>query len=324
MSSSKMSFQQIQLRLSRLTILIYLIPYFSVSVLAQEYGFDVWTTANGLPQNTVTGVAQTPDGYLWLSTFDGLARFDGVRFVIFDRGNSKGIVSNRFVAVLADREGTVWAATENGVLTVYRGGEFTSYSTPEGLRESIYGFAEDSEGKVRIETNENYYYLEDGKFVLAPDRKVKGEQTVYFGKSGAKWILSTTGVFRHKDGIVTRYPVRLYTYSLLQTRFAAPYEDSQGALWLTTSFNLPTQQLYRLHDGVMTHFTGREIPELKYDSLHSVTEDRNGSFWIIFANQLQENMPLTFVLLKNGRVSRWQFKAFATITDRLIDSEGNF
>jgi ligand-binding sensor domain-containing protein len=45
-----------------------------------------------LPQNTVTGVVQTPDGYLWLSTFDGLARFDGVRFTIFDKGNTKGIV----------------------------------------------------------------------------------------------------------------------------------------------------------------------------------------------------------------------------------------
>jgi ligand-binding sensor domain-containing protein len=44
----------------------------SSAPVAQEYGFDVWTTANGLLQNTVTGVAQTPDGYLRLSTFDGL------------------------------------------------------------------------------------------------------------------------------------------------------------------------------------------------------------------------------------------------------------
>lgn len=41
---------------------------------AQDYGFEVWTKANGLPQNTVTGLAQVRDGYLWLSTFDGLAR----------------------------------------------------------------------------------------------------------------------------------------------------------------------------------------------------------------------------------------------------------
>lgn len=133
-------------------------------VSAQEYGFDIWTTANGLPQNTVNGLAQTPDGYLWLATFDGLARFDGVRFTIFDRGNSKGIVNNRFIKIFADKDGTIWAATENGVLTVYRDGEFTSYSTPEGLRETITAIEADAEGKARIETNENYYYLEDSKF----------------------------------------------------------------------------------------------------------------------------------------------------------------
>ena len=59
-------------------VLLSLIFLCQAAVRAEEFGFDVWTTANGLPQNTVTGVAQTPDGYLWLSTFDGLARFDGV------------------------------------------------------------------------------------------------------------------------------------------------------------------------------------------------------------------------------------------------------
>ena len=85
--------------------------YTNTTIFAQEYGFDSWTTANGLPQNTVTGVAQTPDGYLWLSTFDGLARFDGVRFTIFDQGNTKGIVNNRFAGIFADGEGSVWACT---------------------------------------------------------------------------------------------------------------------------------------------------------------------------------------------------------------------
>src|SRR5437773_3799463 len=94
----------------------------NASLLAAEYGFDVWTTANGLPQNTVTGVVQTPDGYLWLSTFDGLARFDGVRFTIFDKGNTKGIVNNRFARLFADRAGAVYAYTENYVVTVYRHG----------------------------------------------------------------------------------------------------------------------------------------------------------------------------------------------------------
>ena len=74
---------------------------FCATAAAHEYSFDAWTTANGLPQNTVTGLVQTPDGYLWLSTFDGLARFDGVRFTIFDSANTKGIVNNRFTHLLS-------------------------------------------------------------------------------------------------------------------------------------------------------------------------------------------------------------------------------
>src|SRR4029078_10213812 len=100
---------------------------------AHEYSFDAWTTRNGLPQNTVTGLVQTPDGYLWLSTFDGLARFDGVRFTIFDAGSSKGIVNNRFSNLFVDKHGTLFTFTDNNFLTVYRDGVFSSYSATEGL-----------------------------------------------------------------------------------------------------------------------------------------------------------------------------------------------
>src|SRR5262249_9556951 len=61
-----------------------------------QYRFDSWTTDNGLPQNSVRAILQTRDGYLWLATSDGLVRFDGVRFTIFNKGSSAGINSNRF------------------------------------------------------------------------------------------------------------------------------------------------------------------------------------------------------------------------------------
>ena len=56
-----------------------------------EYRFDVWTTDSGLPHNTVRGVVQSRDGYLWVGTLDGLARFDGVRFTVFNKANSPGL-----------------------------------------------------------------------------------------------------------------------------------------------------------------------------------------------------------------------------------------
>jgi ligand-binding sensor domain-containing protein len=76
------------------------------------YRFDHWTTDNGLPQNTVRAIVQTRDGYLWLTTFDGLARFDGVRFTVFDKSNTPAITNNRFTALYEDRDGTLWAGAE--------------------------------------------------------------------------------------------------------------------------------------------------------------------------------------------------------------------
>ena len=61
-----------------------LLPSLAANAAAQ-HRFDSWTTENGLPQNSVNDILQTRDGYLWLATFGGLVRFDGVRFVIFDR-----------------------------------------------------------------------------------------------------------------------------------------------------------------------------------------------------------------------------------------------
>jgi ligand-binding sensor domain-containing protein len=58
---------------------------------ARRYVIDVWQGEKGLPQNTVTGIAQTPDGYLWLTTLDGVARFDGMRSKMFKAGDKLAI-----------------------------------------------------------------------------------------------------------------------------------------------------------------------------------------------------------------------------------------
>ncbi|MEQ1646783.1 MAG: two-component regulator propeller domain-containing protein, partial [Pyrinomonadaceae bacterium] len=98
----------------------------STAVIGQ-YRFDNWTTDNGLPQNGVREITQSPEGYLWFTTFDGLVRFDGLRFTTFNKSNTKGIINNRFTGIFADKDGTIYATTmEDGVLTIYRDGVFTS------------------------------------------------------------------------------------------------------------------------------------------------------------------------------------------------------
>ena len=119
---------------------------------AAQYRFDSWTTDNGLPQNGVRRITQTPDGYLWFTTFDGLVRFDGVKFTVFNKGNSPGIINNRFWVVYGAADGTLWAGTEGGDLTIYRKGVFTSYPTDQVPDAQILNFLPDTNGETLIET----------------------------------------------------------------------------------------------------------------------------------------------------------------------------
>ncbi|MGE3844935.1 MAG: two-component regulator propeller domain-containing protein, partial [Vicinamibacterales bacterium] len=97
-----------------------------------QFSFDVWTTENGLPQNSVNDIVQTRDGYLWLATFGGLVRFDGVRFTVFDR-SLEGIESQRVTALLEHSDGALWAGTEDGRLIEFRDGRFSTYGSEDGL-----------------------------------------------------------------------------------------------------------------------------------------------------------------------------------------------
>jgi len=90
---------------------------------AAQYRFDQWTADNGLPQNSVTSIAQTADCYLWLTTNDGLVRFDGVRFTVFNKGNSPNLPNNRLRKMLADGN-DLWILTEENNPVRFRGGEF--------------------------------------------------------------------------------------------------------------------------------------------------------------------------------------------------------
>jgi ligand-binding sensor domain-containing protein len=83
----------------------------------RQLAIETWRTEQGLPQNTVPALAQTRDGYLWAGTQEGLARFDGMRFVVFDGANTPGLGHDTVWRLLADRAGRLWIGTVGGGLT---------------------------------------------------------------------------------------------------------------------------------------------------------------------------------------------------------------
>jgi len=91
---------------------------------ADDYQTEVWTAENGLPDSSVTAIAQTPEGYLWVGTYNGLVRFDGLNFDTFDPENTPALAHARVRSLNLDKQGTLWINTFDGSLTSLRAGQF--------------------------------------------------------------------------------------------------------------------------------------------------------------------------------------------------------
>jgi ligand-binding sensor domain-containing protein len=245
-----------------------LLCLFAATTFAQysPYRFDHWTTDDGLPQNTVTSVVQTRDGYLWMTTFDGLARFDGVRFTVFDKSNTRGISTNRFTNLYETGDGALLIGTEDGGLIVYCNGVFTNYTTADGLPSNqVLEFFPDFDGETVIATSKGRFYLRGGKFVPAPPPYQNPKMRLYPAPSGARVTIDSNGVTWAKDGRAIHYPIKLAASNL--SFEVMPYEDSRGNLWILDGLNL-----YLLRDGQVTPFPG--APPLR-----PMYEDADGGVW---------------------------------------------
>ena len=167
-----------------------------------QYRFDSWTTDNGLPQNSISSIIQTRDGYLWMTTFDGLVRFDGVQFKVFDKSNTKGLSTNRFTALYEDKDGTLWAGTNDGGLTRYRDGLFTSPTVADGVPEGpVLFFSHDLKGELLIDIGNGRFYMREGKFISAPpEYLVPHLKNNYLAPSGSQWTIEANEAGRLTTG----------------------------------------------------------------------------------------------------------------------------
>lgn len=110
-----------------------------------------WEMRDGLPLNKVRAITQTRDGYLWVGTFNGLARFDGVRFKSFDSANSPGLQSNAIESLCEDRQGRLWIGDNLGGLSVMENGQFRAVDLSGKLAsEPILQLAAAADGTVWV------------------------------------------------------------------------------------------------------------------------------------------------------------------------------
>lgn len=249
---------------------LLLLSLFWFSNATAQYRFNGWTTDNGLPQNSISSIIQTRDGYLWMTTFDGLVRFDGVQFKVFNKSNTKGLSTNRFTALYEDKDGTLLVGTNDGGLMRYRDGLFTVLAVADGVPEGpVLSFTHDLKGELLINFHIGPFYMRKGKFISAPpEYLVPLLKQNYLAPSGSQWTITANEAVQINDGRITRYRIKLKdTYHLW------PYEDRERNTWLAGE-----SVMYKLRDGQVTRYSQKEgVPPRGI--LYPNCEDDEGGVW---------------------------------------------
>jgi len=272
-----------------------------------QYRFDSWTTDNGLPENSVNSIVQTGDGYLWLATFGGLVRYDGMNFKVFTPGNTTGLATSRFLDLYDTGAQGLWITTENQGLTRYKDGVFTTYGRNEGLPAGRVSGIQAGDQSILIDTDAGSLSWREGRFspYTSSAPETAHSQTIYRSRSGSVWY--------YRAG-------RLHKLEGSQATVDAPtdinirgfYEDSQGQLWVWSSEDI----LESFKDG---KFTTYSLPGLHRVRVNAAYEDKSGTLW--FA--LFEDGLVAFRAGKFTRFTRTDGLAGNGVNSIFQDREGN-
>ena len=298
-----------------------------------QYGHENWTSQHGLPGEAVYQILQSRDGYLWLRTGSGLARFDGVRFVSMDA--EIGSESVKAICMGADGDLLIRTATRT---LIYKDHRFSDYLPKAPLPvASIRVLFESREHKVFVGTDNSIFRIEkDGNPTLLRD-STAWISTFFEDHTGKIWIAGTTSIFLYENNTIsgplnkTGHPKLIN--ALGEDRFhriwaatgeglywlhaegplldpASPkgyalltalLEDAQGNLWAGTE-----------RSGIVRVAEGGNPPSgypsfgfqegLTDDNVLSLLEDREGSIWIGTASGLDRlrDTKLTTITTREG------------------------
>ncbi len=282
------------------------------------YVSRIWRTADGLPENRIRAIAQTPDGYLWVGTSSGLARFDGVRFVVYARFNTPSMSDDNIRALAVARDGSLWVATDGGGLLHYQNGQFQSFGPKEGLTNEFVGaVVEDRHGEVWAGTNRGLFRRHGERFQRV-DEPLRLPNIAFFGlregHDGRVFAGGPSGLFvfesgnlrpyddghdldgvyhvgASKDGSLwlgTHHGLRVVgnpsfidaKHAYTKSMIGTTIEDHAGNMWLGTEGD----GLYVVRNRQEAAF--RAPAPLPDNSIAAILEDREQNIWVGTADGL--------------------------------------
>ena len=245
----------------------------SAASLANEYLVDRWDTENGLPQNSVTAVAQRNDGYLWVGTFDGLARFDGVSFKVFHPDSSDFPISS-VVMLAVDAHDRLWAGSDEGKILCLTEEGFidpASWGLPRGRLEFA-GESPDGHVLIHLKDRGSLHSLVGDRFVEAKPSSPPTESAFDSLRSDQRW-----GAWERRG---TNWCC-LDSYRSLTNLAKWPADLEKGLQWIGPGRNdsvwfIANRAMRRLHEG---HWEKQITLSEVIEDLTGMVEDDRGDFW---------------------------------------------
>ena len=203
-----------------------------------------WQTEDGLPGNSVNAIVRTQEGYLWLGTHNGLARFDGARFTVFDAGNTPELQSSRVTSLFEDSQGRLWIGHETGELTRLDHGRFQPMTVGAAVGGgAILGLAQDAAGEIWLLNNRGTLIrVSDGTVFAPPVRAGLGASPpgLTRDQAGRLWVVRDGELGRCAEGQPQRVdlggPGGSFAHAICASR--------DGGLWV-----LVDMQLRKFTDG---------------------------------------------------------------------------
>lgn len=239
------------------------------------YNVRIWQSDDGLPQNSVFALAQTRDGFLWVGTHEGLARFDGVRFVVVDEEAAPQLKRGWITALCATRDGSLWIACDGYGLTRLQRESFSHFSETNGLPSNQPRcLFEDREGSLWMGSEGGLTRYRDGEFRHFTDTNGLGDNSVraICADRQARLQIAT------KRGLSSLMQDRIVGTSLVGTgavvnALRSVCEDQQGRLWVASN-----DGLHSLADGQHVAYNVNDgLPDRIATVVH---EDRRGQLWV--------------------------------------------
>lgn len=229
----------------------------------------IWHIQNGLPEETVQALAETPDGYLWIGTTGGLSRFGGSRFVNFSNMSTPTFPEDNIFSLLVAKDGTLWLSTEGGGLVHYVRGVFHDYSAKQGLTDNfVRCVLQDRAGRLWIGTDKGLFRMVHGVINPVDTSRVAPNLAVHAiiqDRQGNVWV-GGSRLLRFTGNKVREFKLP-GAYS--QNRVKSILQTQNGTIWVGT-----VSGLQRL---VGQHFV--RVPGI-HATVRALRQTSDGTLWI--------------------------------------------